>query len=247
MEVHQHTLTPRKKWTHYFWDFLMLFLAVFCGFLAEFKLEHTIEHNRERQFITTMVEDLKSDTAQLRQTIAYKKRRELMCDSLVAILSNSDNKKRGSDIYYYARNLTRPQYFAPNDRTLQQLKNSGGLRMIRKLSVSDSIMYYDQQLRYLLSLNEDERNIRDSFRELVIEVFDGRVLYSQMDTVDFANFNKPDGNPQLFMPDAGSVNKIISSAQYLKAVFRGVRVRQESIRSMATRLLLFLQKEYRLK
>ena len=36
MEVHAHTHTPpasggtgRKKWTHYFWEFLMLFLAVF--------------------------------------------------------------------------------------------------------------------------------------------------------------------------------------------------------------------------
>lgn len=122
MEVHAHTHTARKQWTHYFWEFLMLFLAVFCGFLAEFKLEHTIEHNRERQFITTMVEDLKSDTAQLTQTITYKKIREIMCDSLVALLSDSDNKKRGNEIYFYARNMTRPQYFSPNDRTLQQLK-----------------------------------------------------------------------------------------------------------------------------
>ena len=35
MEVHAHTHTERKKWTHYLWEFLMLFLAVFCGFLAE--------------------------------------------------------------------------------------------------------------------------------------------------------------------------------------------------------------------
>ena len=34
MEVHAHTHTPRKKWTHYFWEFLMLFFAVFCGFLS---------------------------------------------------------------------------------------------------------------------------------------------------------------------------------------------------------------------
>jgi len=27
MEVHAHTHTPRKKWTHYFWEFFMLFLA----------------------------------------------------------------------------------------------------------------------------------------------------------------------------------------------------------------------------
>jgi hypothetical protein len=48
MEVHAHTHTSRKKWTHYFWEFLMLFLAVFCGFLAEYKLEHVIEHSGKK-------------------------------------------------------------------------------------------------------------------------------------------------------------------------------------------------------
>ena len=39
MEIHAHSHTPRKKWTHYFREFLMLFPAVFCGFLAEYHLE----------------------------------------------------------------------------------------------------------------------------------------------------------------------------------------------------------------
>lgn len=34
MEVHAHTHTQRKKWTHYYWEFLMLFPAVFGGFLT---------------------------------------------------------------------------------------------------------------------------------------------------------------------------------------------------------------------
>ncbi|HEU4859714.1 MAG TPA: hypothetical protein VFT15_07755 [Chitinophagaceae bacterium] len=244
MEVHAHTHTERKKWTHYFWEFLMLFLAVFCGFLAEYKLEHTIEHNRERQFITTMIEDLKSDTMQLSQNISYRKTREAMCDSLINNLP--DHKNRGGDVYYYARNLTRPQYFSPNDRTLQQLKNSGALRLIRNLRVSDSIMSYDQHLRYLMTLSEDERSIRDNFRDLIGTVFDGRTLYSQIDTADFANYNKPEGNPALFLQDAASINKVISSAQYLKTVVRGVRVRLERLKATAANLLSFLQKEYEL-
>ena len=247
MEVHQHTHTPRKKWTHYFWEFLMLFLAVFCGFLAEYKLEHIIEHNREKQFITTLIEDLKSDTAQLRQVTAYKMRREKMVDSLIMYLSSADREKHGSDIYYYARNLTRPQYFFPNDRTIQQLKNSGSLRLIRNLAVSDSIMYYDQQVRYLLTLNEDERSIRDNFREVIETVFDGKVFYSQIDSINFSNYNKPDGNPPLFLTDAISINKVVSGAQYLKSVTRGIRDRQERIKNAAEQLLLFLQKEYRLQ
>lgn len=242
MEVHAHTHSPRKKWTHYFWEFFMLFLAVTAGFFVENQREHFIEHNRERQFILTMVEDLKSDTAQLAQNIVYRKIRERMCDSLISSLA--DFKNNGNDIYYYARNLTRPQYFSPNDRTLYQLKNSGSLRLIRNLRASDSIMAYDQQLRYLAILSEDERSIRDGFRELVGTIFNGNILNSQIDTLDYANYKRPSGNPVLFMQDPSSINKIISSAQYLKTVIRGVRVRQERSRTMAEHLLNFLRKEY---
>jgi hypothetical protein len=35
MEVHAHPHTSRKKWTHYFWEFFMLFLAVTLGFFVE--------------------------------------------------------------------------------------------------------------------------------------------------------------------------------------------------------------------
>jgi len=245
MEVHAHTHTERKKWTHYLWEFLMLFLAVTLGFFVENQREHLIEHKREKQFIVTMMEDLKSDTSQLAHNILYRKTREKMCDSLIIYLS--DYKNKGNEIYFYARNLSRPQYFLPNDRTLQQLKNSGALRLIRNLSASDSIMAYDQNLRYLMTLSEDERSIRDNFRDLLGTVFNGKIFYSQIDSVDFANYNKPNGNPALFMQDAASTNKVISSAQYLKTVIRGVRVRQEKLRAIAVNLLFFLQQEYHLK
>ena len=245
MEVHHHTHSSRKKWTHYFWEFLMLFLAVTLGFFVENQREHFIEHTREKQFIITMVEDLKSDTLQLTQNIMYRKTRERMCDSLIIYFS--DYKNNGSEIYYYARNLSRPQYFSPNDRTLQQLKNSGALRLIRNLPASDSIMSYDQQLRYLLTLSEDERSIRDNFRDLIGTVFDGKILYSQIDSADFANYKKPGGNPALYMQDGALINKVISSAQYLKTVIRGVRVRQERLRAIAVNLIFFLRQEYNLE
>ena len=57
MEVHAHTHTARKKWTHYLWEFLMLFLAVFCGFLAEYQLEHKIEKEKGMQYISSFYEE----------------------------------------------------------------------------------------------------------------------------------------------------------------------------------------------
>lgn len=61
MEVHHLAQTVRKKWTHYFREFLLLFLALLCGFLAE--------HQREKQFIRSRVEDLQTDTANLSNLI----------------------------------------------------------------------------------------------------------------------------------------------------------------------------------
>jgi hypothetical protein len=69
MEAHHHTHTERKKWKHYVFEFFMLFLAVFCGFLAEYQLEHKIERDRERQFTASMTEDLKSDKVMLYENI----------------------------------------------------------------------------------------------------------------------------------------------------------------------------------
>ena len=83
MEVHAHTHTARKKWTHYFWEFLMLFLAVFCGFLAENQREHMIEHQREKEYIRSFVEDLKQDTVQLKKVIGSLDEKLLFKDSLL--------------------------------------------------------------------------------------------------------------------------------------------------------------------
>jgi hypothetical protein len=58
MEVHHHAHTARKKWNHYFWEFLMLFLAVFCGFLAENWREHYIEKLRVKEYAGALVYDL---------------------------------------------------------------------------------------------------------------------------------------------------------------------------------------------
>ena len=63
MEVHAHSHTARKKWTHYFWEFLMLFLAVFCGFLAEYQLEHKIERDRAKELAKNLYDELKNDSA----------------------------------------------------------------------------------------------------------------------------------------------------------------------------------------
>ena len=63
MDVHSHTHTARKKWAHYFWEFLMLFLAVIAGFYAENIREHRVEARRGKAYLQSFTADLKADTA----------------------------------------------------------------------------------------------------------------------------------------------------------------------------------------
>ena len=67
MEVHKHPhhVTHKKKWGEYLLEFLMLFLAVFLGFLAENIREHEVEKERGIGYIKSFYKDLKHDTASL--------------------------------------------------------------------------------------------------------------------------------------------------------------------------------------
>src|SRR6187431_353606 len=99
MEVHTHSHTPRKKWSHYFWEFLMLFFAVFCGFLAEYKLEHVIENQRERTLMRSLTEDLRSDEITLTNYFNWRTEINRDFDSLLLLLSKASNDSNAYLIY----------------------------------------------------------------------------------------------------------------------------------------------------
>ena len=130
----------RKKWTHYFWEFLMLFLAVFCGFLAEYQLEHVIEHQREEKYVHSLIQDLKTDTAHLETFINLRKEKRIMMDSLVLLLSTDKHKQFGNETYFFARHVFLGHPFVSTDGTMQQLKNAGNLRLIKNENIINNIL-----------------------------------------------------------------------------------------------------------
>jgi hypothetical protein len=85
MEVHHHTHAAhgKKTWKNYFWEFLMLFLAVFCGFLAEYQLEHKIERDREEQYIKSLASDLQDDIKGLEAMIEFESHGIASLDTLI--------------------------------------------------------------------------------------------------------------------------------------------------------------------
>jgi hypothetical protein len=147
MEVHQHTQHGAKKnWKSYFWEFLMLFLAVFCGFLAEYQLEHKIERDREVVYMKNMLEDLKKDTANINNAVTGNRFLLAGIDTLLDLLSNPKN----DTIYQrnlFITSLVNTYYYMSiqfSGLTMSQLKYSGNFRLIRDHEVAQAMLKYDQ-------------------------------------------------------------------------------------------------------
>ena len=129
----------------------MLFLAVFCGFLAENQREHMIENQREKQFIRSLIRDVEMDAARLYAIIENRDERMFNLDSLINLLHRPDAAAYSRYIYHHNSYATRMTFrFYSNDGTMLQLKNAGNLRLIRKQQVSDSIMSYDLASRLMV-------------------------------------------------------------------------------------------------
>lgn len=179
MEVHHHTHAShgKKTWKDYFWEFLMLFLAVLCGFIAEYQLEHKIERDREKIYMQNMLEDLKSDTAIYAD---YQQRNAVvrdLVDTITVLIKRPDRKNHISRLAYSARILTAKwKQIAMVKRTYEDMKSSGHLRLIRNKEVAGKVSSYYNALSELDTYNNVGMSWVNNYAQAVAKIFDGEAL-----------------------------------------------------------------------
>ena len=224
----------------------MLFLAVFCGFLAEYQLEHQIEKDREEQYIQSLLEDLREDTLVLDDNIlefnAHLKRN----DTLIQLLNSPDIKNHGSDLYYLGRRASRSVRLAIHDATIQQLKNSGGMRLIRNQKVSKAIIEYYNRLVFIEYLQAIAFNEADEYRKMAIDVFHP-VLFNDIVNMADNSVMRPPGNPSLLTSEPKVLIRLSGMVSYLRNTKLGLAKAEEEMKGAAKELIGLIKKEYHLK
>lgn len=224
-----------KRVKHYLFEFFMLFLAVFCGFIAENWREKLVEHRREREFIRSIAEDIKSDTVQSNRVIARLKTIQAGIDSVLVALASPETVTNSNKAYQlWTRNLGL-EVFVANDRTIQQLKNSGALRLIRNKTVSDSIMNYDQTVKkYYVQSDLMYGGLRDVTN------------YSEL--FDFISLEKNGNVPVPLTPRGRELlNKSYADLQLWSRGLTGLIGWLKVVNAEGKRLVLFINKEYHLE
>lgn len=246
MEVHAHTHTPRKKWTHYLWEFLMLFLAVFCGFLAEYQLEHMIENQREKQYVESLTADLKDDTAKLTEQILRQEINVALLDSLCYFLDTPQLAKKNGDVVYYAARMgPRSAPFTNNNRTFEQLKNSGSFRLIHNTKTSNRIMDYYAKFPWLRLLEENYNKEFDGYKSIAVKILDPGILRRQ-ENKDGTIIRSTD-NPLLRSYDGGLLKELEFYAVQMNGSRRSMIPMLKDLKKNAGELIEYLEKQYRLE
>lgn len=163
MEVHHHSHGPGshrgKNWKTYFWEFLMLFLAVFCGFLAEYKLEHVIEHQREKEFAKALYAELLDDSTAFANKLTRRLEKERDMDYLSNYFRDSSLTNLSKDVYpahTISLYLINSYSFEPKDGILSQLRNSGSLRYFKCIALQKLLGDISVNISDVRTRNEQE-------------------------------------------------------------------------------------------
>jgi len=224
----------------------MLFLAVFCGFLAENQREHYIEHLREKQYMRSLLEDLHTDTATMKRVYNRALIQSTLLDSLIELGNYATlNEVNTSKFYLFHGQTTRFLNIRFEDRTSSQLKNAGGMRLIRKKEVSDSIRQYWAGIESLQRVRDRLETAGENIGDL-----SSRIFYNKF----FIYGKEPLAPPVGIKPGAKLINddpKLI--AEYINRVFtKSVRTRiylqdlKETFQ-MVEQLMTLIRQEYHLK
>jgi len=156
-------------------------------------------------------------------------------DSVLNALSSTEIIENSNNAYRLWTKYLDIRAFISNDRTIQQLKNSGELRLIRNKAVSDRIMKYDQTVKNYYQQSN-----------FMYSALSDQHIYSQL--FDFIRLKK---NRNFPVPLTEQGKKILNEAyahqQLWNSGLTGLISWLKSVNEEGKGLLIFIQKEYHMQ
>jgi hypothetical protein len=216
----------------------MLFLAVFCGFLAENFREHQVEKQRGQQYVRSLYDDLRNDTLFFSYLIrTYEEKVEVLSVRKDCYDSIKTGVRCDSCIEKLTTNSTHFPDLAFTDRTLQQLKNAGGLRLLPQAD-ADSILQYDNLLR---SYQTTEKT---SFQEIQTHI--RNTLYSLLN-YDRGNVKSNTTHPVFFGENRELINRYFNELDNYVSGSKANIKDMELILTKACYLISYFKNKYHYK
>ena len=243
MEVHHHSHHP-KKWKEYITEFVMLFLAVSLGFMAENIREHQIEKHREIAYLQNVHEDLKLDLINIDNVINSNTIRLQAMDTLFTIINN--NTITNEDVYYYIRNLALRATFESSHVGLDQIKSAGGLRMVKNPEIISGIQEYERALDALDKLENVRERTLEQARFKMAVVFEPSISYEMLvgQGLGIMRFNRPNKADAILQNNKQAVKELLNLVTFGLNSNKYLNINLEKLKKIGQKLDSAIVKEY---
>ena len=243
MEVHHHSHHP-KKWKEYITEFIMLFLAVSLGFMAENIREHQIEKQREIAYLKNVHEDLKLDLINIDNVFNSNTIRLQAMDTLFKIINN--NTITNEDVYYYIRNLALRATFESSHVGLDQIKSAGGLRMVKNPEIISGIQEYERALDALDKLENVRERTLEQARFKMAVVFEPSISYEMLvgQGQGIMRFNRPNKADAILQNNKQAVKELLNLVTFGLNSNKYLNTNLEKLKKIGQKLDSAIVKEY---
>jgi len=226
----------RKSWYQYGLETLV----VVVGVLIAFSLNNWNENRKERQeirdYALSLVVDLQQDIEMIERIISQANKISQRIDSLGNyMLKRPINDISNIDVLC----LTWIQVYRPyswNRTTLDQMKNSGSLRLIKNELLSKKISNYDAETRHM---DEDYKNDKAQSENAT-------QLISQYINMNYPNIDEL-SDVLLNSIYAGDTTDIFSTMEYKEAKDLNIELLTDDVKQLYKSLNSFMRLKYNLR
>jgi hypothetical protein len=163
-----------RQWSEYFIEFVMLFLAVTLGFIAENIRENISEENSRKELLAAVVSDFEMDIAQMEFHKDFCRNKILAADSLREITLLESSKIEQSSYYRLLLGFPVYWFFISTDRSRNEADAKGLFLSTKNKELARAIeryafYYNDTKSLDAFFLKMNEQFLLNTIREITEE------------------------------------------------------------------------------
>lgn len=212
----RQSLLPGNKFSRYLFYATGEIVLVVVGILIALALNNRKEQRAVAQseylYMVNLKEDLQADLDLYEAYFVRNRELYQLIDSLIVQLSAENYRSTSDATAYQARIMTTKwNRVRPVERTFEQMKSSGQLKIISNHRVSDGISDYYNSIFELETYNEALVLWLEHYISLMGRVYDGKVLFEILKTRQKVFV----ANTAIITDDRKDINELITSLQYI--------------------------------
>jgi hypothetical protein len=160
-----------KNWRKYLFEFVLIFLAVFLGFLADNIRENYGEQQHAIELARSLYDELKNDSITVVTKINGRHEKEQAIKYMIDFFRDSTLTSTSKELPYnfiWAITARSPTIFTPRTVVLEQLRSSGSLRYFKNDRLQKLVGDLSVAIDFIESRQQYENSIFNTYMEPIM-------------------------------------------------------------------------------